>query len=96
MPMKSPPHPGALIRDLLDELALPMTRAAAGLGVTRQQLYNVMNGRSALSPDMALRIEQALGGTADAWMRMQIAHDLARLRARKDRPVVARLAPRAA
>ncbi|MGC8477404.1 MAG: HigA family addiction module antitoxin [Acetobacteraceae bacterium] len=96
MKMKNPPHPGELVQDNLADLGLSVAEAAAGLGITRQQLYNVIAGRSALSPDMALRLEQAFGGTADAWLRMQIAHDLARLRARKDRPTVARLAPRAA
>jgi len=96
MKMKNPPHPGELIQDNLTELGLSVAQAAAGLGITRQQLYNVIAGRSALSPEMALRLEQAFGGTADAWLRMQIAHDLARLRARKDQPAIARLAPRAA
>ena len=96
MPMKNPPHPGELVQDNLAELGLSVAQAAAGLGITRQQLYNVINGRSALTPEMALRLEQAFGGTADAWLRMQIAHDLARLRARKDQPAIARLGPRAA
>jgi addiction module HigA family antidote len=55
---------------------------ARGIGVTRQQLYRLINGQHGVSPDMALRLEQAFGGSADAWMRMQIAYDLAQARAR--------------
>ena len=80
MPMKNPPHPGALIRDNLDELGLSVAEAAIGLGITRQQLYKALNGKSAVTPEMALRLEKAFGGTADLWLRMQGNHDLARLR----------------
>jgi len=80
MPMKNPPHPGALVRDNLDDLGLSVAEAALGLGITRQQLYKVLNGKSAISPEMALRLEKAFGGTADLWLRMQINHDLARVR----------------
>ncbi len=94
--MKNPIHPGELVQDNLSDLGLSVAEAASGLGITRRQLDNVIAGRSALSPEMALRVEQALGGTADAWTRVQAAYDLTRLRARKDRPRIAPLAPRAA
>ena len=74
MTMKSPPRPGELIQDNLADLGLSMAEAASGLGISRQQLHNVIAGRSALSPEMALRAEQAFGGTADAWTRMQGAY----------------------
>ena len=80
MPMKNPPHPGALIRDIIEALGLSVAEAAAGLGVTRQQLYNVINGKSAVTPEMAPRLEKAFGGTADPWLRMQVNHALARVR----------------
>jgi addiction module HigA family antidote len=80
MPMKSPPHPGELIRDNLDDLGLSIAEAATGLGVTRQQLNNVVSGKSNISPEMALRFEKAFGGSADIWLRMQANFDLARLR----------------
>ena len=80
--MKSPPHPGRLVRDNIDELGFSVAEAATGLGVTRQQLHRVIRGESAVSPDMALRLEQAFGGGADFWLRMQLAFDLARARAR--------------
>ena len=59
-----------------------MAEAADALGVTRQQLYNVINGRSGITPEMALRLEKGVGGTADAWLAMQAAYDLAQLRRR--------------
>ncbi|GEM_PF-2751983 len=71
MPMKNPPHPGHGIRYDLEALGLTIAEAAKGLGVTRQQLYNVVNGKSAISAEMAVRLEQAIGSTADAWLRMQ-------------------------
>ena len=96
MAMKNPPHPGELLKDNVDELGLSVAEAAKGLGVTRQQLYNVINGKSAITPEMAVRIEKALGGTADLWLRMQVNYDLAQVR-RRDRTIkVTRLAPKAA
>jgi addiction module HigA family antidote len=93
--MKNPAHPGGLIRDNIEELGLSVAEAAKGLGVTRQQLYRLINGHHGLTPEMALRLEQAFGGSADAWMRMQIAYDLARARARAS-VSIARLAPKVA
>ncbi len=96
MPMKNPPHPGELVKDNVDELGLSVAKAAKGLGVTRQQLYNVINGKSAITPEMAVRLEKALGGTADLWLRMQVNYDLAEVR-RRDRTIkVRRLSPKAA
>lgn len=80
--MKNPPHPGEMIGDSLEEMGLTVSEAAKGLGVTRQQLHNVVAGRCAITPEMAFRLEKALGSTADAWLRMQANHDLARVRAR--------------
>ena len=80
MPMKNPAHPGGLIKDNLDELGFTVAEAAKGLAVTRQQLYNVINGKSAITPEMALRLENAIGGSADHWLRMQLAYDLAQAR----------------
>jgi antitoxin HigA-1 len=80
MPMKNPTHPGRLLQDDLDDLGLSVAAAAKGLGITRQQLYNVLNGRSSISPEMALRLEKAIGGSADHWLRMQAAYDLTQLR----------------
>jgi addiction module HigA family antidote len=80
MVMKNPAHPGALLKDDIEALGLSVAATAKGLGVTRQQLYRVINGESAITPDMALRLEKALGGGADFWLRMQSAYDLAQAR----------------
>ena len=96
MPMKNPPHPGAMVGDSLEEMGVSIVEAAKGLGVTRQQLHNVIAGRSAVSPEMAFRLEKAIGSTADAWLRMQATYDLAQIRARAAAIKVARLAPKVA
>ncbi len=96
MTMKNPPHPGEMIGDILQEMGVSISAAARGMGVTRQQLHNVIAGRSAISPEMALRLEKALGSSADAWMRLQVNHDLAQVRARASTIEVARLAPKVA
>ena len=83
MDMKNPPHPGRLIKDELAGLGLSVAEAARGLGVTRQQLYKLVNCVSAISPEMAVRLERAIGSTADAWLRMQAAYDLAQIRRHK-------------
>ncbi len=86
--MKRPAHPGGLIRDNIEALGLSVAEAATGLGVTRQQLYRVMNGMHRLTPDMAVRLELAFGGSADAWLRMQANVDLAE--ARRNAPTTIR------
>ena len=84
--MHNPPHPGETLReDVLPALGLTVTEAAAQLGVTRVALSRVLNGRTAISPEMALRIEKWLGvengGRADLWLAEQASYDL--LQARK-------------
>jgi antitoxin HigA-1 len=79
--MHNPPHPGETLRDdILPELGLTVTEAAAQLGVTRAALSRVLNGRAGISPEMALRIEAWLGeengGRADLWLAQQSAWDL--------------------
>ena len=79
--MFNPPHPGETLKeDVLPALGLNVTDAAAQLGVTRVALSRVLNGRAAISPEMALRIEGWLGvengGRADAWIAQQAAYDL--------------------
>ena len=88
MPMKDPPHPGLLVKDEIEFLSLSVAKAADGLGITRQQLYRIIRGQSGISPDVALRLEQAIGSTAEAWLGMQKAYDLAQ--ARKTAPKVKR------
>jgi antitoxin HigA-1 len=78
MPMKNPAHPGRIVRhDCLEPLGLSVTEGAKVLGVTRQALNNVVNGKSGISAEMAIRLTKAFGSTADTWLRMQVAYDLA-------------------
>jgi addiction module HigA family antidote len=79
--MHNPPHPGETLReDVLPALGLTVTDAAGQLGVTRAALSRVLNGRAAVSPEMALRLEQWLGvengGRADVWLAEQASYDL--------------------
>lgn len=81
MPMKNPPHPGRSIKDAcLDPLGLTVTEAARVLGVARHTLSRVLNGQAGLSPEMAIRLEKAGWSTADHWLRLQMAYDLAQAR----------------
>ena len=95
MPMKNPVHPGRIIRhDCLAPLGLTVTAAARVLGVSRQALNNVVNCRAGVSPEMAIRLEKAFGGTADTWLRMQMNYDLAQAIKSKHAIKVARYKPR--
>ncbi len=96
MSMKQPVHPGRLVKSELEDLGLSVAEAAKSLGVSRQQLHNVIAGRSAVSPEMAVRLEAGIGSTADTWLRLQAAFDLARFRATAAAITVARLAPKVA
>ena len=83
--MKAPAHPGQLVlHDCLEPLGLSVTEGAKVLGVSRQALSSLVNGRSAISIDMAIRLEKAFGSTADCWLRMQTAWNIARARERAD------------
>jgi addiction module HigA family antidote len=78
--MKNPSHPGRILRTgYLEPLDLSVTRAADILGVTRQALNNVVSGRSAVSAEMAVRLAKAFGTSAELWLRLQTAYDLARV-----------------
>lgn len=81
MPMKNPAHPGRVVRqDCLVPLRLSVTAGAKVLGVSRQALNNVANGKSGVSPEMAIRLSKAFGSTPETWLRMQLAYDLAAAR----------------
>jgi antitoxin HigA-1 len=78
MSMKNPPHPGRSIRNAcLEPLGLTVTDGAKLLGVTRQALNNVINAKADISPEMAIRLSKAFGSTAETWLKMQLAYDLA-------------------
>ncbi len=92
MPMKNPPHPGFSVRhDCLEPLGLSVTEAARKLGVSREQLSDVVNGHSGISPEMAIRLDKAFGGGANTWYRLQAAYDLAQAMKKADQVKVERL-----
>lgn len=80
MAMKTPPHPGEVIRDLcIEPLDLTVTAAAKGLGVSRNALSELLNGRSGISPEMAVRLHKAFGGSVESWLNQQLQYDLAQV-----------------
>jgi addiction module HigA family antidote len=75
--MRNPPHPGGIVRrECLDPLDLSVTEAAKGLGVTRQALSDLVNGKAGISIDMAIRLSKAFGSSPETWLGMQMAYDL--------------------
>ena len=94
MPMKNPPHPGKIVWvSCLEPLGLNVTQGAKVLGVSRQALSNLVNGRARLSTDMAVRLAKAFGSTTETWIRLQAAHDVAQAQAREDEIEVERYEP---
>lgn len=82
--MKDPSHPGAFVREVvIGPLGLSVTDAAKALGVTRAALSALLNGRAALSADMAIRVEKAFGPDMETLLRMQASYDIAQARKRK-------------
>lgn len=84
MPMKNPPHPGRGLKAEFDELNLTTAQAAKALGISRNQLHRVATGQSDISPELALRLEIVIGGTAETWLRMQATYNAAQVRLRAD------------
>lgn len=85
MAMHNPPHPGGILRrQCLEPLGLSVTAAAAHLGVSRQTLSELVNGRGGVSVDMAIRLSKAFGSSPETWLGMQMAHDLYQARSRVD------------
>ena len=76
MEMYNPPHPGEVLKELYLPAGMAVSEAAKKLGVSRQTLSAIINGRAGISADMALRLSKALGTSADLWLKMQIKHDL--------------------
>ena len=75
--MYDPPHPGEAIREFcIEPLGLTVTEAAKGLGVSRKTLSALLNGRFGISPEMAIRLSKAFGGTAESWLIQQAHYDL--------------------
>jgi addiction module antidote protein, HigA family len=91
--MHSPPHPGEIIKqDVLPELGLSVTAAAEHLGVSRVAFSRVVNGRAAVSADLALRLADWLPPSAESWLRMQAAFDLWKA-GKKSRPKIKPASP---
>jgi addiction module HigA family antidote len=76
--LNNPPHPDLTIRNMIEELDVPITGAAIALGVNRQTLNNLVNQHNGVSPEMALRLETVFGSTANAWPQMRLAATLVR------------------
>ena len=84
-PMHNPPHPGEIVREeCLEPLGLTVTRAAQGLGVTRQALSDLVNGKAGVSVEMSIRLSKAFGSSPETWLGMQTAYDLWRAQERAD------------
>jgi antitoxin HigA-1 len=92
MAMKNPPHPGGVVlRQCIEPLGLTITEAAATLGVTRTTLSELVNEKRGISPEMAVRLSQVFGGSAESWVIQQAQYDLAQVQA--DRIKLKRLEP---
>jgi addiction module HigA family antidote len=90
--MHNPPHPGEIVRELcIQPLGLSITAAAQALGVSRKTLSSLLNGRSGISAEMAIRLSMALGTTAESWMRQQAEYDLWKVERRRQRLRVKKL-----
>ena len=76
--MHNPPHPGEILRELcIQPLGLSVTEAAQALGVSRKTLSSILNGRSGISPEMAVRLSIAFNTTSESWLQQQLQYDLA-------------------
>jgi antitoxin HigA-1 len=81
MTMKNPPHPGSIVlEECIEPLGLTITDAARALGVTRNTLSELVNGRRGVSPEMAVRLTAVFGGTEQGWLAQQSQYDLAHVR----------------
>ena len=86
MLMHDPPHPGSVIRrQCLDPLGLTVTDAAKGLGVSRNTLSMLLNGRLGISSEMAIRLSRSFGGAPESWLQQQMQYDLRHAQRRKIR-----------
>ncbi len=77
MDMHNPPHPGEVLRELcIEPLGISVTEAAESLGVSRKTLSAILNGRSGISPEMAIRLAKAFDTTPESWLNQQMLYDL--------------------
>ncbi|SPE37638.1 Virulence-associated protein A' (fragment) [Candidatus Sulfopaludibacter sp. SbA3] len=81
MTMRNPPHPGGVVfRQCIEPLGLTVTDAAEALGVTRNTLSELVNGKRGISPEMAVRLSKVFGGTEEGWLVQQAQYDLSQVR----------------
>jgi addiction module HigA family antidote len=91
--MKNPPHPGRIVRqECIEPLGLTVKEAAEHLGIRRQTLNNLVNGKSGVSPEMAIRLSKAFGSSPEVWLGLQMQYDLAQAEKSADRIKVRRIA----
>lgn len=94
MPMKDPPHPGEVVRELcLDPAGLTVTAAAEVLDVSRKALSELLNGHAGISPEMAVRLSKAFGGSIESWLTQQMQYDLAQVQKKAESINVRRYEP---
>ena len=92
MKMYNPPHPGEVLQGLwLEPMDVTVTRAAEALGISRQSLSKIVNGSRAITPEMAVRISRAFGGTPESWLGHGAAFDLWRIEQNREVPDLKRL-----
>ena len=95
MRMKNPPQPGRIVRqEWIGPLGLTITEAAEQLGVTRQTLDKIVNGKTGISPDMSIRLSKAFGSSPDMWLGLQMECDLAKAEKTAATIKVKRIAPK--
>ncbi len=96
MEMYNPPHPGRILKDALDSIPMTVSDFAAHIGVSRVTLSRILNGRAGFTPEMSLKVSEALGqGSSGIWFRMQTTHDFwhaAHAKRKKVRPIKIKMA----
>ncbi len=94
MTMKNPPHPGRIVRqECIEPLGLTIKEAAERLGIKRQTLNNLVNGKAGISPEMSIRLSKAFGSSPEVWLGLQMEYDLAEANKNADRIKVQRIIP---
>lgn len=94
MIMKNPPHPGRIVRqECIEPLGLTIKDAAERLGIRRQTLNNLVNGKAGISPEMSIRLSKAFGSSPEVWLGLQMEYDLAQANRNADRIKVRRISP---
>lgn len=92
MAMKNPPHPGRIVRqECIEPLGLTVKEVAERLGIRRQTLNNLVNGKAGISPEMSVRLAKAFGSSPEVWLGLQMQYDLAEVKRNADLSKVQRI-----